>query len=132
MSKKTFPPLRTADLADLLTGLLDRAEENLSDADLQALRLCGDGGVAMTEDLAALMSALAVQVAGDETPDGSVPVTGAFLDGRSLSKLLFSLSNLAQQANAMLLAARMAENMTIPHRRGHAARGTTSTQGVSA
>lgn len=130
MSKKSVPPLKAADLSDLLSGLLERAEENLSGDDLRSLHLwCGEDGVAMASNLAGLITSLAVLVASDADPGRGGPMAGAFQGGRSLPQLLFSLSNLAQQASAMLLVARMAENMSeTPRQRGSVTRIAPSIQ----
>lgn len=130
MSKRSFPALKAADLSDLLSGLLERAEENLSDDDLRSLHLwCGEDGVAMTSNLAGFMTSMAVLVASDADPDRGGPMAGSFWGGRTLPQLLFCLLNLAHQASAMLETARMAENMSeTPRQRGSVTRIAPSTQ----
>lgn len=92
MSKKSFPPLKTDGLADLVLGLMERAEDNLSDDDLRSLHLwCGEDGVAMTFNLPGLMKSLVVLVVSDADPDRGGPMAGSFQGGRSLPQLIFCL-----------------------------------------
>lgn len=95
--------------SDVLLGLVDRAQDNLSEADQTALLFAGETARTSIRHLSRVCEGLACLIAADDGENGTGTGTGSFQTAENVSGLLFLLAAVTDQAHGFLEIANGAE-----------------------